>query len=61
MEGLCLHGAGSGRLMSVLKVRVKVSTDDSSVAHSVFAGDSEMGALMRSFDWATTPLGPPES
>ena len=29
--------------------------------HSVFAGGGEMGALMRSFDWSTGPLGPPES
>ena len=27
---------------------------------SVFAGDGEMAALMRAFDWSTTPLGPVE-
>ena len=25
-----------------------------------FPGDSEMAALMRAFDWAATPIGPPE-
>jgi PAS domain S-box-containing protein len=29
--------------------------------HPVFAGGGEMGALMRSFDWSKSPLGPPES
>ena len=27
---------------------------------SVFAGSGEMAALMRAFDWSTTPLGPVE-
>lgn len=27
----------------------------------LFVGGGEMGALMRSFDWASTPLGPPET
>jgi PAS domain S-box-containing protein len=27
---------------------------------NLFAGGGEMGALMRSFDWSATPLGPPE-
>src|SRR4051794_7204548 len=26
----------------------------------IFVGDSEMARLMRSHDWAATPLGPPE-
>jgi PAS domain S-box-containing protein len=29
--------------------------------HPVFVGGGEMGALMRSFDWSKSPLGPPES
>jgi PAS domain S-box-containing protein len=31
------------------------------VLPDLFAGGAEMGALMRSFDWAATPLGPPET
>lgn len=31
---------------------------DPQATHDVFAGGSEMGALMRSIDWASTPLGP---
>jgi hypothetical protein len=26
----------------------------------IFAGDGEMARRMRAFDWAQTPLGPPE-
>src|SRR5215469_4782632 len=37
------------------------STPDQAQQHDVFAGGGEMGALMRSFDWARTPLGPPET
>ncbi len=33
--------------------------EDRSTA-DVFVGDSEMAKLMRSHDWSTTPLGPPE-
>lgn len=29
--------------------------------HPVFVGGGEMGALMRSFDWSNSPLGPPET
>ena len=32
----------------------------SSIVSSLFAGGGEMGALMRSFDWSRTPLGPAE-
>lgn len=32
----------------------------SSIADELFAGDSEMAAMMRSIDWSTTPLGPVE-
>ena len=30
----------------------------SSIADRVFVGGGEMGARMRAFDWASTPLGP---
>ncbi|HSN25041.1 MAG TPA: ATP-binding protein, partial [Kofleriaceae bacterium] len=30
-------------------------------AYDFLAGGGEMGALMRSFDWSSTPLGPPEA
>lgn len=36
-------------------------TSDQINPHDVFAGNSEMSAFMRSFDWASTPLGPPET
>ena len=29
-------------------------------AQDLFAGDGEMAALCRAFDWASTPLGPVE-
>ncbi|ADV66089.1 ATP-binding protein [Deinococcus maricopensis] len=32
----------------------------SSTPHDTFVGHSEMSARMRAFDWASTPLGPPE-
>ncbi|MBD2465396.1 response regulator [Oscillatoria sp. FACHB-1407] len=31
------------------------------LSESLFAGGGEMGVLMRSFDWSTTPLGPVEN
>jgi hypothetical protein len=31
------------------------------LAEEVLAGGGEMGALMRSLDWSTTPLGPAEN
>jgi signal transduction histidine kinase len=31
-----------------------------SIASDLFAGQGEMAALMRAFDWSSTPLGPPE-
>lgn len=34
---------------------------DKSVAYDALAGGNEMGALIRSMDWAKTPLGPVES
>jgi hypothetical protein len=27
----------------------------------IFAGDGEMARRMRAFDWAQTPLGPPDN
>lgn len=36
-------------------------TQDSPSPAELFSGGGEMGALMRSIDWATTPLGPIES
>jgi signal transduction histidine kinase len=35
-----------------------VVTDPTSDLRSILAGGGEMGALMRSIDWASTPLGP---
>ena len=35
-----------------------VVTATNSDLHSILAGGGEMGALMRSIDWASTPLGP---
>lgn len=32
-----------------------------SASQDLFAGSGEMRALMRNFDWAATPLGPPET
>jgi PAS domain S-box-containing protein len=37
-----------------------VTTRDRSLLLDVFAGDSELAALMRATDWAQSPLGPPE-
>jgi PAS domain S-box-containing protein len=37
------------------------STGSAAFVDSLFAGGGEMGALMRSFDWSKSPLGPPES
>jgi signal transduction histidine kinase len=36
-------------------------TPDQIQQHDVFAGGGQMGELMRSFDWASTPLGPPDT
>ncbi len=35
--------------------------DTRNTSPSFLAGGGEMGALMRAYDWAQTPLGPPES
>jgi PAS domain S-box-containing protein len=32
--------------------------DDARLTESVFSGGGEMGALMRTFDWSRTPIGP---
>ncbi len=37
-----------------------MNTSDKQLIESVFAGDGEMAARMRAFDWSTTPLGPVE-
>ncbi len=35
--------------------------DDTASAPAFLAGGGEAGALVRSFDWSATPLGPPET
>jgi PAS domain S-box-containing protein len=38
--------------------RLMMSPSDEAVLEEVLSGGGEMGALMRRFDWAATPLGP---
>src|SRR5690349_9789239 len=39
-------------------LRPRPAAGERAAADAVLAGGGEMGALMRSIDWATTPLGP---
>ena len=59
-----LCGAGRGRMAQTAsrgsKAREKPAGTDGELDR-LFLGNSELAGLMRSYDWAATPLGPPES
>jgi PAS domain S-box-containing protein len=44
-----------------LESEPNTAPDPAAPTDSIFAGGGEMGALMRSFDWSKSQLGPPES
>ena len=46
----------SGQGVGVAEVEYQIGQD--ATAEALFAGDGEMRALCRTFDWSTTPLGP---
>ena len=55
-------GPQSGPFPAIHKGSITVSMLPFEIAtEGLFAGGSEMSTLMRSFDWAASPLGPPET